>query len=180
MKYAFIHRNFKALSFEKKTIFLAHFATLVVCFFPWFSADPVYAEPFFYNAFKGPGFLIGYVIFLISLVVFLLFVDRILDKRKISLSFPENYLYGIGGLEQILLLILAWSVLAATGNDFETSQVRFGLFAAIIFQIVGLVSTFLEMQQEKQQEARDFFQLPEKKNIGTKSARAQTRLHVED
>lgn len=160
MKYAFVHRNFRALSFERKTIFLAHFLTLILCFFPWFQAEPVYGDPFYYNAFSGPGFLIGYVVFLISLVIFLLFVDRLFDKRKIKLTFPENYLYGICGLEQVLLIVLAWSVLLATGKEFENSRIMFGIFVALIAQISALVATFLEMQQDKQQEVKDFFQMP--------------------
>ncbi len=178
-RYAFIHRNFRALSFEQKAIFLAHLVTLVACFFPWFNATPKYTDPFFYNAFKGPAFLIGYVIFCISLIIFLLFLDRLLDKRKIKLTFPENYLYGIGGLEQILLLILAWSVLLAVGNDYGDSEVRFGLFLALIAQIVALVATFLEWQQSKQQGVRDFFQLPEEKQK-SKNTATQTQIGMED
>ena len=179
MKYAFVHRNFRALSFEKKTIFLAHLATMIVCFIPWFSAEPVYGDPFFYNAFTGPAFLIGYVIFLISLVIFLLFLDRLLDKRKIKLTFSENYLYGICGLEQLLLLVLTWSVLAVSGNQFESSMVRFGIFVALIAQVVGLVATFLELQQDKQEQVKEFFQLPVNKN-NTKAQHKQTSIGIEE
>lgn len=164
MKYAFVHKNFRQLSFERKTIFLAHALTLVFCFFPWFSADPVYESEFFYNAFEGAGFLIGTFIFLISLIITLLFVDRLLEKRKVKLPFPENWLYFGAGLQQLLLLVIMWSVLAAIGNDFENHEIRFGIFFVFIAQVCALVATFLDFQLEQQKKARSFFANPDNQN----------------
>lgn len=160
MKYAFLHKNFRNLSFEKKAIVLSHFFTLVFCFFPWFSATPIYGEDFFYNAFKGPSFLIGFFIFIISFVIVMLFVDRLLEKKKVKLPFSESLLYGVAGIEQIVLLILAWSVLASTGIEYEGGAIRFGIFLTFIAQISGLVATFLFFQVESQKKAKGFFKHP--------------------
>lgn len=164
MKYAFLHKNFRDLTFERKTIFLAHLATILFCFTPWFSADPVYEEEFFFNAFQGTGFLIGFFIFLISLIIVLLFMDQLFEKRKIKLSFSENILYFSTGAQQILLLILMWSVLASVGNQFESHSIRFGIFLTFMAQIAGLVATFLNFQIEKQNQAKNFFQHTSKEN----------------
>ncbi len=164
MKYAFLNKNFRNLSFEKKTIFLSHALTLIFCFFPWFSSTPIYGEDFFYNAFKGPGFLIGFFIFIISLVIVMLFVDRLLEKQKVKLPFPESFLYGVAGIQQIILLILAWSVLASTGLEQEGGTIRFGIFLVFIAQISGLVATFLFFQIEAQKTARGFFKHPNEKD----------------
>lgn len=160
MKYAFLHKNFRNLSIEKKAIFLAHFATLVLCFFPWFSATPVYDEAFFYNAFGGPSFLIGFFIFMISFVIVILFFDRLLEKQKVQLPFSESMLYFVAGAEQMLLLVLSWSVLASTGMEYENHAIRFGLFLVFIAQVSGLVATFLFYQIEQQAKAKNFFKHP--------------------
>ncbi|HEY5714703.1 MAG TPA: hypothetical protein VIT68_05120 [Candidatus Gracilibacteria bacterium] len=160
MKYAFVHKNFRALDFEQKTIFLCHVVTMAACFTPWLSTS-ISGEDGFFNAFMGPTFLMGWVVFIISFVIFLLFLDRLLDRRKIKLGFPETYLYACGGALQILLLLLIWSVLASSGCGFD-SEVRFGLFLALIAQIAGLVATFINYQQEQQHEAQSFFQYPDR------------------
>lgn len=160
MKYAFLHKNLRTLSFEKKVIFFSHCITLVVCFFPWFEADPAYVKTFFYNAFQGAGFLIGIFIFLISLIIVLLFLDRLFEKEVVKLPFSENTLYFVAGAQQILLLVLMWSVLIATGKDFGDHEIRFGIFIAFVAQVAGLVATFLNYQLDKQHEAKNFFQHP--------------------
>ncbi len=164
MKYAFLHKNFRSLNFEKKVIFLAHLATLVFCFFPWFEANPTYSPPYFLNAFQGAGFLIGFLIFTISLIIFLLFLDRFFERELIKLPFSENTLYYVVGLEQILLITIMWSVLSVTGKDFADHSIRYGIFLVFVAQVSGLVATFLNHQLDKQHEALDFFAHPEKEN----------------
>lgn len=163
MRYAYVHKNLRRLSFEKKVILGSHALTVLACFFPWFGAKPLYEPDFFYSAFSGPGFLIGYFIFTISLVIVLLFVDRLLEKEVIKLPFSENYLYFGAGAQQILLIILMWSVLLSTGDDYAKHAIRFGIFIAFIAQVSGLVATFLNYQLDRQHEAKQFFQHPEPK-----------------
>ncbi len=157
MKHAFIHKNFRNLSFEKKTIFLSHLLTLVFCFFPWFYATDSYDGPFWYSAFGGPSFLIGFLIFLISFVIVILFIDRLLEKETVKLPFSENTLYFAAGAQQILLIILAWSVLSSKGTEFADYEIRFGIFLVFVAQVSGLVATFLNAQLEAQHKARNFF-----------------------
>ncbi len=169
MRYAYVHKNLRQLNFEKKVILAAHAITLIVCFFPWFEADPAYEPTFFYNAFQGPGFLIGTFIFVISLIITLLFLDRLFEKETVKLPFGENLLYFIAGVEQILLLILVWSVLVYTGKDFGDHEIRFGIFVAFVAQVSALVATFLNYQLDRQHEAKKFFQHPDQQK-SSKSA----------
>lgn len=163
MKHAFIHRNFRNLSFEKKVIFMSHFLTLIFCFFPWFYADDNYLE-FHNNAFQGPIFLMGVFIFLISFVIVMLFIDRLLEKETIKLPFAEASLYFFAGAQQIFTLVLAWSVLEVVGRGFENHTISFGIFLVLIAQVSGLVATFLFAQLEAQKSARGFFNHPNEKN----------------
>lgn len=160
MRYAYVHKNLRQLSFEKKVIFGAHVLTLAACFTPWFEATPAYTEDFWFNAFSGPGFLIGIFIFTISLVVTCLFLDRLFERNVVKLPFPESYLYFGAGAQQILLIVLMWSVLLATGNDYGNHTIRFGIFVAFVAQIAGLVATFLDYQIQQQKQVKQFFQHP--------------------
>jgi len=175
MKTAFIHRNFRNLSFEKKVIFLAHLLTLIFCFFPWFYADDSYLE-FYNNAFQGPIFLMGIFIFLISFIIVMLFVDRLLEKETVKLPFPEETLYFFAGGQQIFILILAWSVLEVVGRTFENHSISFGIFLVLIAQVSGLVATFLFAQLEAQKKARGFFNHPNEKKDNDNGGKPPTLI----
>jgi len=160
MRYAFLHKNFRELNLEKRVIFIAHFLTMIFCFFPWFEADSEYVATFTYNAFSGAHFLLGSCIFVISLLITIYFLDRMFESEKVPLPISQNTLFFGASLQQILLIVLAWSVIVATGKDFGEHAVRFGIFLAFVAQIAALVATFLNAQLDRQQQARSFFKNP--------------------
>lgn len=162
MKYAFLNRNFKKLSFEERLVFGAHLATVIFCFFPWISVEPLYEDPYWNSAMSGSGALIGAFIFLLSLGVVLVFMDKILEAKRINISFNENHLFFAAGIEQLIFLVLAWSVLIASAREFENAELRFGIFLCFLVQIVGLVAAYLQNQNLHKKKTRDFFQHPDK------------------
>lgn len=169
MRYAFLHKNFRELNFEKRVIFVSHLLTLLFCFFPWFEGDGTYDPKITYMAVQGPGFLIGVFIFLISFVVVLYFLDRLFESERVELPISENTLFFCASLQQLLLIILAWSVLLVTARDFADHAIRFGIFLVFVTQVTALVATFLNFQLEKQNQARSFFQHPDNKPDPKKS-----------
>jgi len=162
MKYAFLVKNFKNLSFEQKVIFLAHAGTVIFCFFPWLSVEPMYDNPYWHSAFGGSGALIGAFIFLFSLGIVLFFIDKIFDAKRISLPFSENILFFTAGIEQLVFLILAWSVMVSGASGFESSEIRFGISLCFLSQVTGLMATYLQSQKNKIKVAKSFFQHPQK------------------
>jgi hypothetical protein len=160
MKYAYLNRNLKKLSFEEQVVFFSHLATLLFCFFPWISVEPLYDEPYWNSAFSGPGTLIGVFIFGVSLLVVLYFLDRILESKRINFPFDVQHLFYGAGIEQMIFLILSWSVLLSVSREFENSEIRFGVFACVLTQIVGLVATYLYSQTKQKKEVQSFFQHP--------------------
>jgi ABC-type uncharacterized transport system permease subunit len=159
-KYAFLQKNIRDLSFEKKVLLGTQILTMISCFAPWFSATRIYGEALFFNAFEGNSFLIGWLIFLMALGVTVFFFDRLLEKERIRLPFSENFLYFFAHGQQLLLVVLAWSVLASVGSSFEFYEIRFGLFLCLILQVVGLVSAYLNYQIGLQNKAENFFSHP--------------------
>lgn len=160
MKLAFLHKNLKHQSFEEKTILVGHLVTLGFCFFPWFAANPIYEEPFFYNAFSGPGFLIGTFIFVISLLIVLLFLDKLLEKKKVKLPVADYTVYIFASSQSVMLTFLAWSVLSVVRRDFDDADIRYGILFIFVAQVVALVAAILHRQVKKQAQAQSFFQHP--------------------
>lgn len=152
MRHAFFKKNYYALSFEQKIIFFAHSLTVILCFFPWFSASPTYDDPFFYNIFQGTGFLIGYTIFLLSLGVTLFFLNKLSEYKKLKLTFSEPPLYFAIGVEQLIFLTFMFSILYSTTKEYEVAEIRFGFFVTFVSQMVGLTSAFLNIKNEMQKE----------------------------
>jgi len=159
MKYAFLVKNFHSLSFEQKIIFIANFLTSLFCFFPWISYSPIlgYGESFCHNAFFGTGFLVGTLIFGLSFSVFGIFLDKILQTKKIKLPVKENNYLIFATIELLIFLIIAWSILIFLGNELEEAEIRFGIFGCFFSQVISAVALFLQVKKEKKQNAKNQF-----------------------
>jgi len=155
---AFLLRNLKNLSFEEKVVFGSHGVTILFCLFPWMSFAPIYGDLESYNAFQGPARLMGWLIFLMSLMAIASFVDQIMQKKWLQFSISNNTILGFLAFQEIILLVCSWSVLVYFGGNFEESQARFALFGCLFAQVLALVFTYLEVQKDKKQAVQDFFQ----------------------
>ena len=157
---AFIAKNFRQLSLERKIIFFVHILTLFGCVCPWVAGQPLYEAPFAHNAFGGAHFLLGFLVFLISAGVVLFFVDEIFETQKLKIKVRENFLFFAAGGQNLILTIGAWSVIFAFSREFVDTEIRFGIFIVFLAQIVGLVATYLNYQNEKQKKVHHFFNAP--------------------
>lgn len=161
-KTAFLHKNFRELGFEQKIIFLIHLATALFCFFPWVSYIPLYGETYFSNAFAGPTKIIGAVIFLVSLGVCGIFVAKLFKYKNIKLPVSEETVFIFAGIQQIILLICAWSVLLFISQG-GAAEIRFGIIFCLLFQVFGVVSAYLLSRGNKKEEVTSFFHQAEEK-----------------
>ena len=164
MNRAFLLKNFRKLNFEEKTIFAANFFSAIFCFFPWLSVVPAYGDAFFFNAFLVPSFLIGVLIFLISAAISAIFFDKIAATKKIKLPFSEKNFLAVATVEQIIFLILGWSVLFSAGKDFKNSEIGFGFFIVFALQIASSVAVFLDLKNESRKKAQNFMNFTDEKN----------------
>lgn len=153
-------RNFRNLDMEEKLIFSSHAATIFLCFFPWIALTPVYGVAETFNAFSGPTKLMGWLIFLLSLVGIAFFADKILQKKWLKFSIPNELILGFGSFQQVILLICIWSVLVQYGQGFENSEILFGLFLCFFAQVLALAATHLLMKKGKKKAVEDFFTTP--------------------
>lgn len=161
-RYAFLHKNFRGLDSEKKTIFLTNAGTLLLCLFPWYAEYPVYGEGSWFNAFGGSWFLLGLVIFLCALLIIIHIGDQLLETQKIKLPIDENKLYLALSAECLLVIFLAWSVLQSTANTAYHAEVRYGVALSALLQFISILTCVLRLKDKKREVAKDFFDLPKK------------------
>jgi len=162
-KTAFLHKNFREMEIELKVVFVAHLLTAVFAFFPWVSYVPLYGSAHFDNAFAGPTKVIGIMIFLISLGIAGIFIAKLFKSKKINLPVEENIIFIFAGIQQIILIICAWSVLLFMSGGYDLSEIRFGIIFALLFQIFGVVAAYLLTRTEKKEEVISFFHQAEEK-----------------
>ncbi len=180
MRYAFLARNYREINFEKKVIFWSHVATMVACVLPWVEYVPNYEPIVIQNALQGYHYLLGMFLFTLSLIIVLLYLDRLFEKHTIKLPISENYVYAGVSLQQVFIIIMIWSVIGAFARDYTDVSTRFGIFVALIAQISCLVATFLNYQLEKQTVAQSFFQNPSTEEPLSRTrakADSQSRFH---
>ena len=162
-KTAFLHKNFREMEIELKVVFMAHLLTTFFAFFPWVSYVPLYGSAHFDNAFEGPTKIIGVLIFLVSLGIVGIFVAKLFKSKKINLPVGENIIFIFAGIQQIILIICAWSVLLFMSGGYDLSEIRFGIIFALLFQIFGVVAAYLLSRTEKKEEVISFFHQAEEK-----------------
>jgi heme/copper-type cytochrome/quinol oxidase subunit 1 len=162
-KTAFLHKNFRDLKFELKLIFFMHLLTVVFCFLPWISYAPLYGSNYYENAFGGSIKLIGLLIFLISLAICVIFIDKLFKTKKIKLPVSENTIFVFAGIQQIILIVCAWSVLLFMSGGFDLLETRFGIVFCLLFQIFGVVTAYLLTREKEKNEVINFFHQTEEK-----------------
>ena len=122
------------------------------------------------NAFSGASWLIGSIVFCLSLFSVTLFTDELFGKKLLQFRVPRTTLLGAMGIQSLLLQLCAWSVLYSVGAGYAGVEFRFGLAACLLLQTIALVAVWLRTKSSKQEEAKEFFQLPTHQKSGESSA----------
>lgn len=158
--YAFVQKNYRKLSFEKKVIWWSQVLTLFGSFLPWVAHQPMYGHLIQNNAFFGNTWLIGLVIFILSGSSLCLMAEKLLNQDWFQLKISDTTLMLAGGIQSLVLLLCVWSVLAADAHNYSESTLRFGYFLCLTTQIINLTALYLESQGQKKQAVIDFFNTP--------------------
>lgn len=159
-QFAFVAKNLRRLPFEDQVILGASAGTALACFFPWASHNPLYGPVIFINAFSGASWLIGALVFGLALFSIALFINDIFETRTFSFRIPQKTLLGAASIQSLLLQLCAGSVLRSVGTEYAQVDFRFGLAACLSLQLVALVAIWLRTRSSKQEEVKEFFQLP--------------------
>jgi len=172
---AFVAQNVRKLSFENRIALGAHVGTLLACFLPWASLEPLYGPAKFMNAFASASWLIGSLVFGLSLLAAVLFIDELFEKNIIRSDIPRTTILGAIGIQSLLLQLCAWSVLSAVGDGYAGIDFGLGLATCLLLQVVALVAVWLRARSSKKEEVKDFFQLPTHGKSGESAANHHTK-----
>lgn len=158
--YAFIQKNYRQLSFERKVMCWTQLVIICGSFLPWVAHQPLYGRVIQYNAFLGNTWFMGLVIFIFALASLSLLSQVLLDKQWFRFKVTDTTLLLAGGLQSLVLLLCVWSVLTADAQHYSESTLRFGYFGCLSAQIINITALYLESQGNKKQAVMDFFSQP--------------------
>ena len=164
MRLAFVHKNFRELNFEERAIFVLSFTTLISSYFPWFSY-PGNDGHVFQNIFQGETFLLGILIFLSSLVIFLFFLGKIFElkiykKLRKAINKDQFFLEKtllVLAIQQLVLIILLWSIKISLIEFYPYAIFRFGISLAFVSQLANVLICSLLLKKNQQINIKKIF-----------------------
>lgn len=140
-----------------KLIGFGSLISIVSIFLPWVSY-----ESRVFNGVEDITFLIGYIIFILSLLLFLFFILHLWEKKLPRLPVKEYTLSMFSGLQIILLSLVAFSVYNRLFLYTSTSEIRFGLTGTIIAGVLICIGSYLAWREEKEESVKKtFMHVPE-------------------
>jgi len=153
------------LSLDQKLIGIGSIIVLISTYLPWYTYgqlldDIVKSKTVVLNAFSGDTFIIGYIVFLFALLslihIILDFLNLPLPRLPGSEPVRHIFLAGESLFLLIILLIIFNSYELSFSRGYSDGGAGFGIFIAIIGEILILVGgrlfSITEKRQEKQLE----------------------------
>lgn len=159
-RFAYVRKNFLQLSFEQQIILLANAVTALFCFFPWISIEPFSRDWNFRNAFTSELWMAGGLVFLLAVGTAGLLLNDLFQARKITLPIRKTLLFFLTGMQSLLFLLISWSSLLGIATLYGNADIRFGIAVCFVAQVMAVVASYMQLQSEKTDTAKDFFQLP--------------------
>ena len=150
-------RSFQCLEIEEKILNLGALIAALGVFMPWFGGE-WFGEPTVWSGFQFYTSFIGLLVFLANIFVLSLTILPMMGHQIVRASLRDHLRF-ITGLECVLLVIVAWSVLTnITLDRAQYMEIRFGIYLSLVGGIVVSLYSFLRIQQQKKRSAQDFFQ----------------------
>ena len=148
-------RTLRHLEIEEKILNLAALVAVLGVFMPWFGGE-WFGEPTVWTGFQFYTSFVGLLVFLSHIFILLLTVLPMMGHHIIRPSLRDR-IRMLVGLECVLILIIAWSVLTNIAFDRVHMEIRFGIYLSLVGSIIVSLYAFLRVQQQKKQNVQDFF-----------------------
>ncbi|MBN2087016.1 hypothetical protein JW758_01580 [Candidatus Peregrinibacteria bacterium] len=159
-----IKHMFLRLSAEEKVIGAGGLLVIMGAFMPWFYII-LFDQSTVYNGFGGDLGVIGFVIFILVLLAILNLI-----AEHLHISFPqfgytkEQVLFFLMG-QSAFLTLLTIAIYTKRSLDYTTSELRFGIYFALVGSFLGAFAAFAQIQKLKKKEVSDFFEHEEEEHI---------------
>jgi len=145
------------LTTEEKVIAVGSLVILFSAFMPWYSVVLNFEKGVSENGFSGDLGVIGFVIFLMTLLNLVFLVGDYLNFKMPQFGFSkESVLLFLSG-ETAFLLLLVVAIFTKRSLDYTNAELRFGLYTALIGSIFSTFAAFAQIQKTHKKETQAFF-----------------------
>jgi len=145
------------LTAEEKVIAVGSLVILFSAFMPWYSVVLNFEKGVSENGFSGDLGVMGFVIFLMTLLNLAFLLGDYLNFKMPQFGFTkESVLLFLSG-ETAFLLLLVVAIFTKRSLDYTNAELRFGLYTALIGSVFSAFAAFAQVQKIHKKEARAFF-----------------------
>ncbi len=156
-----LQRALSLLELEERILNGGALVTAIGVFLPWMSGewlggeDVTYTGLGFFTSFLGLAVLLLHL-FILAVTVVPLAGGPIIIKRKYI-----HMVRLVCACQAAILALASLSVLTKVTLEFTRIEVRFGLYVTIIGSLITALYAFLQWQEQRRSEVREFFHHPE-------------------
>ena len=135
-----LKHEFSGLAKPKKVILVASLLSALSCLMPWYHDLSVYGVSDTYLGIKGPLFLAGWFIFVLSGSLALMISLPMIGKSFLKLPIRNSLVTIIVGIQSLFLILIANSVFyhQKFGVSIEHKEPGFGMTIALL-SIIGVI-----------------------------------------
>lgn len=150
------------LSPEEKVAAIGSVVVLASTFMPWFSINSnVIEKGVVESGFAGHLGIIGFVVFLLTGISIFNLVAEHMRIKLPNLGYKKEKISLFLTGESAFLLLLTLAIYTKRSLDFTNSEIRFGLYAALIGSFLAAFATYAQIQKQERKQVRDLFEHPE-------------------
>lgn len=146
------------LTAEEKVIGIGSLIMLIGTFMPWYSVVMNFdKKSLTETGFSGDLGVIGFVIFLMSLISIIVLIGENLHLPMPKFDYKrEQILFFFLG-ESFFLTLLTMAIYTKRSLEFTEAGLRFGIYIVLLGAFFGALSAFALIQKKKNKEVQEFF-----------------------
>jgi|GEM_PF-2296700 len=145
------------LSAEEKVIGLGGLAVILSVFMPWYTTALLNNTVETETGFSGDLGVIGFVVFLLTLVSLGFLLGDHLHIRLPRFGFGKENIILFFSSENAFLLLIEVAIFTKRSLEFTNAEIRFGLYMALIGTILATFAAFAQLNRLQKKEAKAFF-----------------------
>ena len=146
------------LTAEEKVIGIGSLLMLFGTFLPWYSVVMSFdKKSLTETGFSGDLGVIGFVIFLMSLISILVLIGENMQLPLPRFGYKREQILFFFLAESFFLTLLVMAVYTKRSLDFTDAGLRFGIYAVLLGSFFGSLSAFALIQKTKRTEVKEFF-----------------------
>lgn len=146
------------LSAEEKVIGIGGLAVILSVFMPWYSVVLSFEKGVTESGFSGDLGVVGFVVFLITLISLGFLMGDHLHFRLPRFGFGKEGIILFFSAESAFLLLLEIAIFTKRSLDYTNAEIRFGLYMALIGSVLATFAAFAQLQKLQKKEAKSFFE----------------------